>query len=217
MCSRLLDFCSAAALFAVLMIYYQVPVGPWALLTPLFFVLLLLFTTGVTLATSAVNVFYRDVNPVVQIGLQLWLYLTPVAYALSQVSTRYRWFFVLNPAQRHRRRIPRGAGVRARAGLDADGDLRVDDGGALCRRVHDVQAHGRVLRRRHLASGMAATAIQLDRVSKRYRAGRSRTIVDMVASSIDRLRGKSARVHSAARGDDRREHLGGAGRRLRRA
>jgi lipopolysaccharide transport system permease protein len=95
--SRLLDFVSAAALFALLMIYYQVPVGPWALLTPLFFVLLLLFTTGVTLATSAVNVFYRDVNPVVQIGLQLWLYLTPVAYALSQVSTRYRWLFVLNP------------------------------------------------------------------------------------------------------------------------
>jgi lipopolysaccharide transport system permease protein len=96
-CSRLLDFVSAAALFALLMIYYQVPVGPWALLTPVFFVLLLLFTTGVTLATSAVNVFYRDVNPVVQIGLQLWLYLTPVAYALSQVSTRYRWLFVLNP------------------------------------------------------------------------------------------------------------------------
>jgi lipopolysaccharide transport system permease protein len=44
-----------------------------------------------------VNVFYRDVNPVVQIGLQLWLYLTPVAYSLSQVSGKYRWLFVLNP------------------------------------------------------------------------------------------------------------------------
>ena len=39
----------------------------------------------------------RDVNPVVQIGLQLWLYLTPVAYSLSQVSGKYRWLFVLNP------------------------------------------------------------------------------------------------------------------------
>ena len=96
-CSRLLDFASAAALFVLLMIYYRVPIGPWALLTPLFFLLLLLFTTGVTLATSAVNVFYRDVNPVVQIGLQLWLYLTPVAYSLTQVSAKYRWLFVLNP------------------------------------------------------------------------------------------------------------------------
>ncbi len=96
-CSRLLDFASAGALFAVLMVYYGVRIGPWALLAPAFFVLLVLFTTGVTLATSAVNVFYRDVNPVVQIGLQLWLYLTPVAYPLSEVSGKYRWLFVLNP------------------------------------------------------------------------------------------------------------------------
>jgi ABC-type polysaccharide/polyol phosphate export permease len=62
-----------------------------------FFGLLLLFTAGVTLATSALNVFYRDVNPVVQIGLQLWLYLTPVAYPLSAASDKYRLLFVLNP------------------------------------------------------------------------------------------------------------------------
>ncbi len=95
--SRLLDFVAAASLFALLMVYYRVPVGPWALAAPLFFVLLLAFTAGVALATSAINVFYRDVNPVVQIGLQLWLYLTPVAYPLSATSDRHRLFFVLNP------------------------------------------------------------------------------------------------------------------------
>ena len=44
------------------------------------------------------------------------------------------------------------------------------------------------------------TAIQLDRVSKRYRVGRSRTVVDLVASTIDALRGQSADVYSATRG-----------------
>jgi lipopolysaccharide transport system ATP-binding protein len=44
------------------------------------------------------------------------------------------------------------------------------------------------------------TAIHLDRVSKRYRAGRSRTVVDLVASTIDSLRGQSADVYSATRG-----------------
>jgi ABC-type polysaccharide/polyol phosphate transport system ATPase subunit len=43
-------------------------------------------------------------------------------------------------------------------------------------------------------------AIQLEHVSKRYRAGRSRTIVDLVASSLDDLRGKPSEVHSATRG-----------------
>jgi ABC-type polysaccharide/polyol phosphate transport system ATPase subunit len=45
-----------------------------------------------------------------------------------------------------------------------------------------------------------SVAIQLENVTKRYRTGRSRTIVDLVASSVDQLRGKSAEVHSATRG-----------------
>jgi ABC-type polysaccharide/polyol phosphate transport system ATPase subunit len=44
------------------------------------------------------------------------------------------------------------------------------------------------------------TAIHLESVSKRYRTGRSRTVVDLLASSFDGLRGKSASVHSATRG-----------------
>lgn len=96
-CSRFIDFFAAASLYAVLMIYYRVGLGPWALVAPGFFVLLLLFTIGLTLITSAVNVFYRDVNPVVQIALQLWLYLTPVAYPLSAVSARFRPLYMLNP------------------------------------------------------------------------------------------------------------------------
>ncbi len=43
-------------------------------------------------------------------------------------------------------------------------------------------------------------AIQLDHVTKRYRTGRARTIVDLVASNIDRARGKADDVHSATRG-----------------
>jgi ABC-type polysaccharide/polyol phosphate transport system ATPase subunit len=49
-------------------------------------------------------------------------------------------------------------------------------------------------------SSDANVAIRLDRVSKRYRAGRSRTIVDLIGSQIDRLRGKHIQVHSATRG-----------------
>jgi ABC-type polysaccharide/polyol phosphate transport system ATPase subunit len=47
---------------------------------------------------------------------------------------------------------------------------------------------------------MSSLAIQLDNVTKKYRTGRSRTLVDLVASNLDRLRGKNDDVHSAARG-----------------
>ena len=44
------------------------------------------------------------------------------------------------------------------------------------------------------------TAIRLEQVTKRYRTGRSRTLVDLIASSIDGLRGKTTEVHSTSRG-----------------
>jgi ABC-2 type transport system ATP-binding protein len=45
-----------------------------------------------------------------------------------------------------------------------------------------------------------SSAIQLDQVTKRYRAGRSRTMVDLIASSLDRVRGRAQDVHSVTRG-----------------
>jgi lipopolysaccharide transport system permease protein len=95
--SRLLDFVSAASLFALLMVYYRVPVTRWLLLAPVVFVLLVLFTAAITLLTSSVNVFYRDVSPVVQIGLQLWLYVTPIAYPLAKVPAQWRPWIAVNP------------------------------------------------------------------------------------------------------------------------
>ena len=95
--SRFVDIAAASALYVLLMLYYGVAVGAWSALVPLFLLLLTMFTAGVTLLTSALNVFYRDVNPVVQISLQLWLYLTPVAYPLSAVPESYRALFIMNP------------------------------------------------------------------------------------------------------------------------
>src|SRR5260370_21697696 len=43
-------------------------------------------------------------------------------------------------------------------------------------------------------------AIQLDHVGKRYRVGRSRTLVDLVAAQVDRLRGRQEEMHLEDRG-----------------
>jgi ABC-2 type transport system ATP-binding protein len=49
-------------------------------------------------------------------------------------------------------------------------------------------------------SSDARIALRLERVNKRYRAGRSRTVVDLIGAQFDRMRGKSDQVHSATRG-----------------
>jgi len=95
--SRLVDLAVASALVTVLMMFYGIAATRWLVVVPALFVLLIAFTTAVTLLTSAINVFYRDVNPIVQIGLQLWLYVTPIAYPFVKVPERWRWLIALNP------------------------------------------------------------------------------------------------------------------------
>jgi ABC-type polysaccharide/polyol phosphate transport system ATPase subunit len=47
---------------------------------------------------------------------------------------------------------------------------------------------------------VASTVIQLEHAAKRYRTGRSRTVVDLVAGTVSGLLGRSEEVHSATRG-----------------
>lgn len=58
---------------------------------------LLLFTIGLSLLTSALNVRYRDVNFLVQAVLLVWFYATPILYSLSQMPRDLLWVWRFNP------------------------------------------------------------------------------------------------------------------------
>lgn len=58
---------------------------------------LVLFTTGLSLLTSALNVRFRDVNFFVQALLLLWFYATPIVYSLSQMPPHLLWLWRFNP------------------------------------------------------------------------------------------------------------------------
>ena len=96
-CSRLLDLGISASMIALLIPYYHAHLTRWALLVPALLVLLVAFTTAVTLVTSSINVFYRDVSPVVQIGLQLWLFATPIAYPIAKLPPQWQRWVAFNP------------------------------------------------------------------------------------------------------------------------
>ena len=59
--------------------------------------LLLIFTSGLSLITSALNVFYRDISFVAQAGVLIWFYATPIIYPLKSIPFRFRPIFYLNP------------------------------------------------------------------------------------------------------------------------
>jgi lipopolysaccharide transport system permease protein len=92
-----IDFCIASMVFAVMMALYRIPVH-WTLVwVPLLIGVQIMLILGVVLVGSAVSVFFRDVRFVVPLGLQLWLYATPVIYPESLVPERLRTLYMLNP------------------------------------------------------------------------------------------------------------------------
>lgn len=69
-----------------------------ALLTlPFWLALALILATGLGLTSAALMAQYRDVGYVLPVVVQLLLYATPIAYALSEVPESLRWVVQLNP------------------------------------------------------------------------------------------------------------------------
>lgn len=64
---------------------------------PLFILLAFITTLAVSLWLSALNVKYRDVRYTIPFMTQIWLFLTPVAYASSMIPPRWRLIYGLNP------------------------------------------------------------------------------------------------------------------------
>ncbi len=58
---------------------------------------ILFLTFGFALIAACVNVFFRDLERILQILLQVWFYVTPVFYSISQIPEEYHWLLKLNP------------------------------------------------------------------------------------------------------------------------
>lgn len=98
MLARLMDFGVAAGLLVILMLFYQVPLFlPGLLFLPLILAIQLMLILGLGLASAAANVFFRDVQSLLGLVIQLWFYASPIIYPVSMVPEQLRPFYFLNP------------------------------------------------------------------------------------------------------------------------
>ena len=95
--SKVVDLVFSYLVFFLFMIFYSVPLT-WSifLFIPLFISQFIL-TTAIALLTSAANLFYRDVQYLINLILMLWMYVTPIVYPLSMVPEKYLTLYKLNP------------------------------------------------------------------------------------------------------------------------
>lgn len=98
MLARLLDFGVAAGLLVVLMVFYRVQVFPLGLLyIPVILLIQVILILGLGLLMAALNVFYRDVQSLLGLVLQLWFYASPIIYPVSMVPSNIRPYYFFNP------------------------------------------------------------------------------------------------------------------------
>lgn len=93
----LLDFTIALSVLGILMAFYGVAPSLAILTVPAFVLMAMLTASGVALWLSALNVRYRDVRFVIPFLIQVWLFITPVAYPSSLVPEQWRALYGLNP------------------------------------------------------------------------------------------------------------------------
>jgi lipopolysaccharide transport system permease protein len=93
----LLDFAIALVVLLAMLLYYGIVPTPAVLVLPLFALLALLTALAVGLWLSALNVQYRDVKYTIPFLVQIWLFVTPVAYSSTLVPERWRTLYALNP------------------------------------------------------------------------------------------------------------------------
>jgi len=95
--SGLVDFAIAFAFMLVMMAVYRVAPSPLIIATPIFVLGAMAVAAGAGILFSALVVSYRDFRYVITFVVQLWLFATPVLYAIDSIPTQWRLLYALNP------------------------------------------------------------------------------------------------------------------------
>ena len=70
------------------------------LLVPLLHLMYFLLVYGISLILASLYVYYRDLNQIWDIVLQVGFFLSPIVYPLSYIPAKYEFYYMLNPITR---------------------------------------------------------------------------------------------------------------------
>lgn len=97
MVAGLIDFAVALGVMVILFFGGDVSLGAQLLLTPVWIAFILMCALGIGFFLGSISVTYRDVMQVSALAVQVFFYVTPVAYSVTEVPARLQTFYYLNP------------------------------------------------------------------------------------------------------------------------
>jgi len=96
--SNLVNFLLTVPLMLIFNAIYHVPLGLPLLSLPIVVLVQLLFTHGLVLFVSSLDVHFRDLQYLVSNVLTFWFFFTPIIYPVSFIPEKYRFLFMINPS-----------------------------------------------------------------------------------------------------------------------
>lgn len=93
----LVDLVISFVLLLLVLGWYGIPPSPRLLVAPALALLAAVAALAPGLWLAALNVRYRDVRHVIPFLVQIWLFVTPVAYSSSLIPERWRPIYAFNP------------------------------------------------------------------------------------------------------------------------
>ena len=95
--SGLANLCLAYIPLFIIMVVRGAPIRPTVLFLPVAFLIIAVFTLGVSLLLSALAVYFEDVSQMYQAATMALMYLTPIIYPIEIVPYKALWLIRINP------------------------------------------------------------------------------------------------------------------------
>ena len=95
--SGLVNLCLAYIPLFAIMVVLDAPIRPAVFFLPVAFLIIGVFTLGVSFLLSALAVYFEDVSHMYQVATIGLMYMTPIIYPISIIPYKYLWLVRANP------------------------------------------------------------------------------------------------------------------------
>ena len=95
--SYLMNFLMSWIIIYPVFLFQKPGIITMVVLMPVIFILTYIFTSGISLLFSVVNVIFRDLEHLIGTLLMFWFWVTPIFYPVEMVPVNFRWVFNFNP------------------------------------------------------------------------------------------------------------------------
>ncbi len=96
--ANFINFLLGFVIMMPIFIIYNISIIKYLWLLPCIMFLHFIFTLGISMLFSVVNVYFKDLSQLLNVGTMFLFWLTPVFYSMDTVPPAYRWLIFANPA-----------------------------------------------------------------------------------------------------------------------